>query len=276
MCNYCQVKEGSILPQCYIINILNLSDNLQLEVHNHVYQPQSWIYLLLSASCAYNEMVTAFLSPLYVAGHQQKIRVWILGDSIVKRAKSAAYNRYHGRHLGLPNVSVNFKGSGGLHLSEFPNLLERLLQESPRRAPDILLIHCGTCDIAEKFVAGKDPSGSSKSVRTLLARGRRVIRRAQKILGPKGRVMWSHILPRPYYHGANNQSAIDNKRKLINRKMSSIVGEPNGIWHRQFTVLNDNKLIKEHPDFVHPTERGFNVLLSNWKIALSKVIHDHH
>ncbi len=61
--------------------------------------------------------------------------VWIIGDSLVRRAECP---------LGL-SVRVLWKGRGGAHISHFRDLMSDLTRKSP--PPALLIVHLGTNDI---------------------------------------------------------------------------------------------------------------------------------
>ena len=172
----------------------------------------------------------------------------------MKRAEPAAKTSSRGRDLGVPRARVYYEGRGGLVLDHVERQLESLVGKY--EAPDIIIIHCGTNDLVSK------PTGD-------MVRSARAIVNYIRITMPHCVAMWSHILPRLKYDGANDQRAIELKRQLVNRKLSAYVKKPNGIWHRQFTQKSVN-LISQ--DKVHLTSKGEAVLLSNWATALFEVM----
>ena len=199
------------------------------------------------------------------------VRVWVIGDSTVRRAMQAADHSPWGQDLGLPQATIRYTGIGCLRLD---GLCEIIQHEMDSVAPpvDIMIIHCGTCDIATKPASKDMPTTTT---RDMLQMAKSAIDLARAYVGTEGRVMWSHILPRTVYHGVSCQRATEKKRQLLNRKLSAYVKDPNGIWHGQFTHNNHNKLMQCSPEFVHPTDRGLHILLSNWRVALSQVWEAH-
>ncbi|KAK7884349.1 hypothetical protein WMY93_027472 [Mugilogobius chulae] len=73
-----------------------------------------------------------------------KKRVWVIGESHVRRAAQlAAVTR--GNHLGLSNTCICWFGCGGLHWNGLVPFFNESLQG--RALPDVLLINCGGNDL---------------------------------------------------------------------------------------------------------------------------------
>ena len=79
---------------------------------------------------------------------------------------------------------------------------------------------------------------------------------------PDCHVVYSTILPRLKYKGANNQIAIDSKRKHVNAKIMAFIGVQNTILHPQFS-RGSSDLILGPPDWVHLTDAGCSLFIEN-------------
>ncbi|KAE8281761.1 hypothetical protein D5F01_LYC19144 [Larimichthys crocea] len=76
----------------------------------------------------------------------KNIRVWIMGDSYVRRGAQRAAETT-GRNLDLNDVSICWFGWGGLRWRRLIPFFQSCLRG--RAAPDVLLIHCGGNDLGE-------------------------------------------------------------------------------------------------------------------------------
>ncbi|XP_027132133.1 uncharacterized protein LOC113744979, partial [Larimichthys crocea] len=136
----------------------------------------------------------------------KNIRVWIMGDSYVRRGAQRAAETT-GRNLGLNDVSICWFGWGGLRwrrLFPFPNCLRG------RAAPDVLLIHCGGNDL-----------GETTSVE-LVTRMKEDLHQLHH-WHPHMMIMFSSLCQRCQWRAAANPVRVDKARKFVNSVMATFV-----------------------------------------------------
>ena len=128
-------------------------------------------------------------------------------------------------------------------------IIDKNLRSNP--APNILVIQLGSNDLG--ILKGKELIELIKldvfRLRTLL---------------PNVILVWSEILPRRYWHVANNQVAVENSRKRVNTAAKAIF--LNEI-QKEFTIRHPNSRVTENVlyryDGVHLSDAGNNVYLNN-------------
>ena len=133
------------------------------------------------------------------------LRVWILGDSLVRRAANYALTSSYGLDLGLSsnNIYVSWRGKGGLQLiNAFRWARERFTDA--QTLPDMLVLHAGTNDL------GAVPTMSIK--RTMESDFQELVHDF-----PRMTVVWSDILPRQCYINCLSSKGMDRSRKKLNR-----------------------------------------------------------
>lgn len=207
---------------------------------------------------------------IYIAFSFQCIgKVWIVGDSIVFWA--AHYLVEQGEHalnLRLP-VTVTWKGLRGAHLSAIPSIIYQALVRHHAgsecawpcsHAPRHVVLHVGTND-----VLSLDLIQFKLECERVLAECRRLL--------PFAVIVWSDILPRHWYEGACSQSAVDKKRKSMNKTARSIVWGYGGvvIKHANFNWAC-RSLFRE--DFVHLDIFGQFLLTNNLRKGLQHFLRD--
>ncbi|XP_060554132.1 uncharacterized protein LOC132715170 [Ruditapes philippinarum] len=168
------------------------------------------------------------LSPSETSNIQDNVgqpcqNIWIVGSSIIKRAEAHAKTRPMGRHLGLQRrgVTVFWAGHPGLHYRQLYNIISSMSFCLP--PPSFIVLHFGGNDI------GLEPCG------VLRHHFKEVISQIMRIL-PRACIVWSSILPRFVWRYSENNKAMDENRKRINRALI------------YFLAQLGHKCIK-HPDF---------------------------
>ena len=135
--------------------------------------------------------------------------VWIIGDSIVRRAV---------HRLGC-RPQVHWNGLGGARYSTITQLLCDLDAQWP--SPGMLIVHVGTNDLVDT---------DAFCLRQRIT----VFMRECRERYPNTRLVWSDIfLPRACYFGAFSQSRMEMKRRSINK------------WARSFS----RSAVLHHPQF---------------------------
>ena len=124
--------------------------------------------------------------------------------------------------FGIP-ARVYWKGKGGAGMANYDDLLNDLRKRAP--PPDLLIFHLGTNDLVtiDEF-----------ALRQQIA----VMLRDCAWAYPTSTIVWSDMLPRVFYMGARSQSALERKRRTINRWAASqckavqalCVHHPQFIW----------------------------------------------
>ncbi len=154
--------------------------------------------------------------------------MWVVGDSIVRRAADHLVSCHLPLNLGVPQVEIEWKGQGGMHVSTLGRMLESHLGKYP--PPDVVVIACGTNDLtsAKGIVIEHILIDSIEQFKADM---------------PTRRVMYSNILPRRKYKHATDPIKVDLKRKNINKHLNAFVKAPNGIKHPNFHT-------NRHPLFV--------------------------
>ncbi|CAG2184928.1 unnamed protein product [Mytilus edulis] len=126
-------------------------------------------------------------------------------------AASSIKRRSGGKNLGLQSKGYNFHwyGQRGMKLNFLPSVKENL-RCYPH--PQILIIHLGSNDLG--LIKGKE----------LIEQIRLNIMRLHVLL-PNLSLVWSEILPRRYWHLAENQVAINSTSKRVNAAVRNIFKE---------------------------------------------------
>jgi len=128
-------------------------------------------------------------------------------------------------------------------------IIDKNLRSNP--APNILVIQLGSNDLG--ILKGKE----------LIELIRLDVLRLRTLL-PNIILVWSEILPRRYWHIANNQMAVENSRKRENTAAKAIF--LNEI-QKGFIIRHPNIRVTENVlyryDGVHLSDAGNNVYLNN-------------
>lgn len=140
-----------------------------------------------------------------------------------------------------------------------PQILQLIKHEVP---PNYLVIHLGSNDLVTPNLTSK------KFIEEIQCSFLRY-----NALLPNTKLVWSHILPRRYWHGAplNSGKNIDKKRKRINKNISKFVTEMGGgvISHANISVANPDLF---RFDGTHLSELGNRNFLNNVKSGLWSLI----
>ena len=133
-------------------------------------------------------------------------RIWVLGDSLVRRAGERAFATRHNSLGTAHHDHVKWLRRGGLRMHEVPRMLQEHLRSNP--VPTMLIIHAGSNDLGQYSArqcrqAVYDILGSARELLTWT------------------HISFSSILPRLFYYGRNrnmqSQSALNNVRKTVNK-----------------------------------------------------------
>ena len=137
--------------------------------------------------------------------------VWIIGDSIVRRAVTNLGCKQH----------VRWFGRGGAGYNDVPALLAEVAARG--RQPDLLVVHIGTNNLANT---------------DLFCMRQRVAVFMQYCIEtfPRSKLIWSDILPRACYFGAKQPAKMEMKRRVVNK------------WARSFSKRIGASVL-HHPQF---------------------------
>ncbi|XP_030842494.1 uncharacterized protein LOC115924473 [Strongylocentrotus purpuratus] len=133
-------------------------------------------------------------------------RIWIVGDSLVRRAKQRA-NMLNHQDLGRARGTVQWHGQGGATLQDLPRLVENRLRYN-QRAPALVIVHLGTNNLG---------LNDACQCRIAIDMALQILRTAM----PRTHIAWSTIIPRLFYHSSRGyrtlQDAMDGVRKSLNK-----------------------------------------------------------
>lgn len=176
-----------------------------------------------------------------------KVSIWIVGSSIVKRAGIAARTRQGGKKLNLPNASVWWQGYGGMKLHDLIPKLKSLQKYEDK--PNIIIIHCGANNI------GHIP------IKRLLHLLRNTLEEVVNMF-PQTKIIWSCTLPRHSWRFSNKVRAMEKARCRLDRAAIAYITSQRGsfIKHSQFNT-KPTQLFEA--DGVHLSPLGNDIFLNN-------------
>ncbi|CAC5412216.1 unnamed protein product [Mytilus coruscus] len=179
-----------------------------------------------------------------------------MGSSIVYWGARSIKRSPGGQNLGLQSKGYNFHwyGQRGMKWKNLLPSVEQNLRCYP--PPQILIIHLGSNDLG--LIKGKE----------LIEQIRLDIMRLHVLL-PNLSLVWTEILPRRYWHLAENQVAINSTRKRVNAAVRNIFKEE---LNHGLVICHPNIKAQERDlfrhDGVHVSDVGNDVFLNNFQGAL--------
>ena len=194
------------------------------------------------------------LSYFVISGHPQ---IWILGDSIERRAKERAAAT-HRLQLGTP-YTIQWHGQGGARIEDVERMVDnRLMFSAP---PSLVVLHLGTNNIGQM-----DACSCRAAIKTALG--------TLRVRMPQALILWSSILPRIVYHGkrptgSTSQEALEGVRVSLNnyaRRQANRMGNASVIIH-DIDRSNHNMFIR---DGVHLSDQGSDILIASFALAIRK------
>ena len=196
------------------------------------------------------------LSYFVISGHPE---IWIVGDSIVRRAKERA-TATRQLQLGTP-YAIRWHGQGGARLEDVEKMVDNRLRFSA--PPSIVILHLGTNNIGQL-----DACSCRAAIKTALGTLRARM--------PQARILWSSILPRIVYHGkrptgSTSQEALEGVRVSLNnyaRRQTNGMGNASVIIHN-IDRSNHNMFIR---DGVHLSDQGSDILIASYALAIKKAL----
>ncbi len=160
-------------------------------------------------------------------------------------------------HLNLETMhgNVAWIGIGGLRWAGLLPLLRRKLQVwAP---PHILVIHLGSNDLVGNRTVdlGYNILNDLHAVAALI---------------PQVKLIWSYMLPRRVWRGANSHKAMEKNRRRINRKAVDVVTSLGGGFIKHDIDDRDPGLYRE--DDVHLSDIGNAIFVNEIQEALFQTI----
>lgn len=171
-----------------------------------------------------------------------------MGDSYIYWARYRANHNGFANNLGIEGIrEVAWMGQRGMH---WPRLMPRLQYEIIHRPlPAMIVIHLGGNDLCDIGSATLDHNirDDVQAIRELL---------------PNTTLVFSSMIQRINYSGAQSAAAIDRKRKHANRRIRTFMsfGRGHFIPHSNISA-NQPELYKA--DGIHLSDRGVDIFLSN-------------
>lgn len=180
-------------------------------------------------------------------------KIWIIGDSYVRRGEEAADKRF-GKNFGL-NAEVQWFGKGGMRwCGVLPRFYAELDTQSP---PDILVLHAGGNDL------GLMPS---KQLAYVMQRDLMQLRAEF----PSMKIVFSCINERQVWR-TGRPGMVNNDRKIVNRCIrNNLVNLGGEVIEHPLLKYYDKKIFL--PDRVHFTKKGNQVFLTSIHCTLKKVL----
>lgn len=161
-----------------------------------------------------------------------------------------------GPQLGLEryNINITWKGRRGATLHNIQESLLEYLRASPYGPPHAILFHVGTNDLIDSSTLDfyQMLSGLLEFCRATI---------------PQVNLIWSYILPRPYYFGASRQAGMNQKRQSINRNARSLFWRQGG-RSIEFSNIDARNFSHFRFDCIHLSAIDLNIFLNTVKDAL--------
>ena len=175
-----------------------------------------------------------------------------MGSSLVFWAESRAKsNQAVGRELTRSNVT--WHGQRGMEWQQLLPKMQHLLRSAP--APTWICLHLGGNDLA------------SIPLRPLTAMAVQDVRTLHKIL-PNTLIIWSDVLPRMHYRGAQSDAKVEKARKTFNSAIKKHVSAMNGVCIRHPLIQWNTPLIFR-PDGVHLNNKGNDIFINDLATGLN-------
>nr|XP_032648707.1 uncharacterized protein LOC116832222 isoform X1 [Chelonoidis abingdonii] len=180
--------------------------------------------------------------------------IWICGHSVILVTKRRASTHPHGLQLGFPSSSA-FLYWHGIQAMLWDQLLPLLHEIYYLRSfPSIIVIHLGENDLVQH---------TSMSLIVKMKNDLGILRRAF----PDAHIIWSSLLPRRFWKGAEKPVSIEKARKGINREMFHYCSE-NGITFLRHDLITYDKPNMFLPDVDDLSDVGADVFTADLKGAL--------
>ena len=153
----------------------------------------------------------------------------------------------------LRRSSIAWHGQRGMRWHQLLPKVKSLLQS--KAPPSWICIHLGGNDLA------------SIPLRALTTMALQDIKTLSKI-APNTMFIWSEILPRVHYRGANSDAKMEKTRKTLNAAIRKSILNLNGQCIKHPGIQWDIPSLFRH-DGVHLSDKGNDIFLDNMKSTLA-------
>ena len=175
-----------------------------------------------------------------------------MGSSLVHWAERRAWQTQKADE-GLRRSNIAWHGQRGMRWHQLLPKVKSLLQsEAP---PSWICIHLGGNNLA------------SIPLRALTAMALQDLKTLSKI-APHTMFIWSEILPRVHYRGANSDAKMEKTRKTLNAAIKKGILNLNGQCIKHPGIQWDIPSLFRH-DGVHLSNKGNDIFLDNMKSILA-------
>ena len=180
------------------------------------------------------------------------VSIWIIGDSYVRRGEQRALETM-GNNLGVDAVTyIHWFGWGGLRWRRLIPFLHQALQG--RKAPDVLLIHCGGNDLGD-ITGVKLVAAMKEDLHQLHLRF------------PKIKILFSALTQRRRWKADAKAGKIDKGRRFVNSVMATYVNSLGGTFVDHPHIRFDTPGLFLYDD-VHLTNRGNDMFLNSFAVSI--------
>ncbi|CAG2205903.1 unnamed protein product [Mytilus edulis] len=190
--------------------------------------------------------------------HELQSTVWIMGSSIPHWAGITAASRSGGKNLNLDRLGVQVKWitKSGMKWKDLDSSFESEIKKWP--APNYIFIHLGANDLV-----------SMKS-KELIENIKCSILRI-KVFAPDIRIIWSDILPRPYWHGTLRPKLVEIARKRVNCAVRSFI-KTEGQYISRYPAIKASEHNLFRHDGCHLSQVGIGIFLNNIQAAIETFV----
>ncbi|XP_007653892.1 uncharacterized protein LOC103164789 [Ornithorhynchus anatinus] len=187
--------------------------------------------------------------------HQQSNppEVWVCGHTVVSPEKRVWCQPY-GTQLGIASsrARVSWLGTREMLWDQLLPLIQSMVQQGI--SPNVIIIHLGENDLVQQTELGL--TITMKNDLTTLCRA-----------FPMAKIVWSTLLPRRTWLGAQKPEAVDKTRKAVVNELSKFCSL-SGI-----SVLRHDQIVHSVPelfsqDGVHLSEIGASIFNANLREAI--------
>ncbi|CAG2241476.1 unnamed protein product [Mytilus edulis] len=177
-----------------------------------------------------------------------------MGSSIPHWAGITAASRSGGKNLNLDRLGVQVKWitKSGMKWKDLDSSFESEIKKWP--APNYIFIHLGANDLV-----------SMKS-KELIENIKCSILRI-KVFAPDIRIIWSDILPRPYWHGTLRPKLVEIARKRVNCAVRSFI-KTEGQYISRYPAIKASEHNLFGHDGCHLSQVGIGIFLNNIQAAI--------
>lgn len=186
--------------------------------------------------------------------------IWLIGDSLVSHLEDSVSGLRLPAKAGIVS-RILFQGKGGMHWVHFDTVFQRLMLF--HATPMMIIIHLGGNDLVEW--------SQSKLLKTF----KRQFAYMASVY-PEAQLVWSDILPRQSWRGADNTperlKKLDQKRRRINRLGRQVAFNVDGKAIQHELDFNTTGLFKM--DGVHLTAVGNAIFFNTFEEAINLFVTD--